>query len=350
MFDYAGAFHIHTNYSFDGTTGIGDVIAAAQAAALDFIVVTDHFRMDARTDGWEGWRNGVLVIVGEEISPRHNHYLALGIQAPVLGLQKEAKPQEYIDAVRHQGGVGLIAHPDHTGAPGFGVKEYAWQDWAVDGFDGISIWDLMTDWQELLRSLPAAVKAYLFPVLSLTGPKKETLARWDALWGKRNVAGYGEIDNHDTRKKVFGIVFRIFPFAFAFSTIRTHVLLDEPLSTDAARARQQVYAAIKHCRLYVAQERWRKAKGFDFRIQDGSRAAAAGDDFVLQGRADIAVTLPDGKPARVRVLRDGTVIAEAERRQCVTEIREHGIYRVEVLQRRFGRWLPWIYSNPIRVL
>ena len=50
MFDYAGAIHIHTDYSFDGNVKMPDVVRSAKNAGLDFIVITDHFRMDARTE------------------------------------------------------------------------------------------------------------------------------------------------------------------------------------------------------------------------------------------------------------------------------------------------------------
>lgn len=351
MYDYAGAFHVHSSYSFDGTTGMDEIIAAARRRKLDFIVVTDHFRLDARRDGWEGWHDGVLTVVGEEISPRYNHYLALGIEAPVIFWKKKSAPQEYIDAVRMQQGVGLIAHPDHTGALKYGVKAYSWNDWSVEGYDGISIWDLMTDWQDKLTSLSGAIAAYIVPAMSLAGPKQVTLERWDRLWRQRKVAGFGEIDNHDSRKKVFGITFRIFPFDFAFSTIRTHILLDRQLSGDAAEARRQVFEAIRACRLYIAQERWRDAKGFSVRVDGtGNASASIGGDLVLQDTARLEVSIPGNKAAYVTVLRDGEVIAEAT---CASrysrEIREQGVYRVEVRQRIFGRWRPWIYANPIRV-
>jgi hypothetical protein len=349
MFDYAGAFHVHTDYSFDGTVGIADVVRAARHRGLDFIVVTDHFRMDARRDGWEGWHDGVLVIVGEEISPRHNHYLALGIETPVIYWKKSSRPQDYIDAVARQGGVGLIAHPDHTGAPGFGVKEYAWQDWSVTGYAGLSIWDLMTDWQEKLTSLPAAILAYIFPALQLSGPKRETLERWDGLCRQRKVAGYGEIDNHDSRKKMFGLTFRIFPFAFAFATIRTHVLLDEPLSGDAVIARRQVLAALQSCRLYVAQERWRKAAGFTFHVIGGENAAMAGDDCRLSPGAALEVRLPAGTKGRIRIVRDGVAAACGTGDRLTMPLAAPGVYRAEVEQRMCGRYRPWIYANPIWV-
>jgi hypothetical protein len=244
--------------------------------------------------------------------------------------------------------VGLIAHPDHTGTRLFGVKPYPWNDWSVEGYDGISIWDLMTDWQEKLRSLPAAVAAYLFPAAVLSGPKQATLARWDALNRRRRVAGYGEIDNHDTRKKFFGMTFRIFPYEFAFSTIRTHALLDEPLSGDAAAAKQQLLAAIRSARLYVAQERWHDARGFLVRASDGSTTAYPGDDIIPGGRpVRLEAALPTA--GRIRLIKNGAMIAETFDTAAVFEIGSPGVYRVEAAQKRYGRLKPWIYANPIRV-
>jgi hypothetical protein len=348
MFDYAGAFHVHTSYSYDGTTGLDEIIRAARRQGLDFIVVTDHFRMDARRDGWEGWHDDVLVIVGEEISPRHNHYLALNIETPVIHWRKKARAQDYIDEVNRQGGIGLIAHPDHTGAPGYGVKEYAWTDWSATGYAGISIWDFMTDWQEKLGSLGAAVMAYLFPALNLSGPKQATLSRWDALCRTRKVAGYGEIDNHNSRKKVFGITFRVFPFDVAFNTIRTHVLLEDKLSRDWQRARQQIFDALTACRLYVAQECWNKALGFVFEVREPQGAAVAvGGEYSRQPGSSIQVQLPRGASGRIRLMRDGAVSAEAVAGQLTLALEAPGVYRAEVEQKIYGRYRPWIYSNPI---
>ena len=216
MYDYAGAFHIHTDFSYDGNTAIEDVMASAKRSGLDFIVVTDHFRLDAKDKGYEGWHDGLFVLVGEEISPRLSHYLALDIDKPVIAWQKKSRPQEYIDAVSAQGGYGLIAHPDHTGAPKYGVKDYSWKDWGVAGYKGVSIWDLMTDWQEKLTSPLKAVLSYLYPARYLSGPKSETLKRWDDLNKTKRIAGFGEIDNHNSKKVFYGLKFRIFPFDLRF--------------------------------------------------------------------------------------------------------------------------------------
>ena len=348
MFDYVGAFHIHTDYSYDGNTDIRDVIASAKHAGLNFIAVTDHFRLDARNDGWEGWHDGVFVLVGEEISPRFSHYLALGITKPVIAWEKKSRPQEYIDAVNAQGGFGLIAHPDHTGAPKFGVKDYPWKDWSVKGYRGMSIWDLMTDWQEKLTSVPAALKAYAFPSLALSGPKAETLKRWDELNLEGKVAGFGEIDNHNSKKRFFGLNFRIFPFDYAFSTIRTHLLLDEQLSGIKEGAVNQIHRAIQSARMYVAQEYWQSARGFEFRIYDSESSAVCGQELKLAGGpAACEIKIP--AEGLIKLVCDGKIIAESVKKQLHFDIERPGVYRAEAYQKIWGTYRPWIFSNHIRV-
>jgi hypothetical protein len=228
------------------------------------------------------------------------------------------------------------------------VQAYTWNDWSVRGFTGVSVWDLMTDWQERLSSYPSACLAYLFPAWSLTGPKKETLQRWDAMNATGRVAGYGEVDNHDARKRVFGREFRIFPFEVAFSTIRTHILVEESLSADGEAACRQVYDAIRGCRLYMAQERWRSAKGFSFTVSGKNGAASTGGDYRAAGTPfTVEVTVPEA--GTIRLVRDGRTVAETAGKILRTTVGDAGVYRTEVRRKVLGRDKPWIYSNPVWV-
>lgn len=347
MHDYAGCIHIHSKYSFDANTGMEPIIAAAQAGRLDYIVITDHDTLGARADGWEGWHNGLLVIVGQEIAPDNNHYLALGTSEPIVAGADDA-PQHYMDAVARQGGFGLIAHPDHTGAPLFGIKEYSWNDWSARGFAGISIWDLMTDWQEKLGSYAAALKAWLSPAWALSGPKQKTLRRWDRLNAAGRCVGFGEIDNHNSVEKCWGIPFRILPFPTAFATIRTHVLTDAPLASDPEAARRQIYEALRACRAYVAQERWRPAAGFSFSVRGAAKETFIGGEYRLEGRAAEAVAVVPS-PGRIRLLRDGEIVAEDTGTRLSAAVERPGVYRVEAYQKVWGVHKPWIFSNPVWV-
>ena len=347
-FDYSGAIHIHTSYSFDAKTPIDKVISAANKCGLDFIIITDHFRMDARTDGWEGLKNGVFVVVGEEISPRYNHCLALGLKTPIIAWKKSSNPKEYLTQVKEQGGISLIAHPDHTGAPKFGVKAYTWKNWSVNEYAGISIWDLMTDWQEKLKSAFWALVAYVAPAYILSGPKKETLNRWDNISQERKIFGFGEIDNHASIKKFFGLTFKIFTFEFAFRTIRTHLLLKEELSKNTEKGCAQIIEAIKNANGFVAQEKWNSAKGFIFKVYSSNALSISGDDFIIGDKATIEIKTPI--KCLIKVIKDGVEIKSTKnKRSLCFEIFQKGSYRVEAYIKRWSFYKPWIFSNHIRV-
>ena len=96
LFDYAGAIHFHSSFSFDGRSPLATILRAANKNGLAFLMLTDHDHLWDRDEGWERWHNNTLLIVGQEISP-----------------------QKYMDEVNAQGGFGLIAHPDHEGAKRF---------------------------------------------------------------------------------------------------------------------------------------------------------------------------------------------------------------------------------------
>ena len=41
---------------------------------------TDHDTLAARYEGWEGYHDGLLLLVGFEVSPKQGHYLAFGTE------------------------------------------------------------------------------------------------------------------------------------------------------------------------------------------------------------------------------------------------------------------------------
>lgn len=349
MFDYAGAIHVHSNYSYDCQTPLAEIIGAAQTAGLDYVILTDHFRLDARRDGWERWHGRTLLIVGEEISPRYNHYLAMGINEPIVVWKSERNPQTYIDAVARQGGFGFIAHPDHPGALLAQVRRYPWLAWEATGYTGMGIWDLMGDWIGQLSSPSRAALAYLAPATMLTGPRPETLTRWDQCNQHSRCIGIGEVDNHNTRRRCLGIPVKIFPSLFAFRTIRTHILLEQAFSGEGSSDIAQVFGALRQGRCYVAQECWRPATGFAFRIFDDHHETTMGGTFTARGPALLEVRVP--QRARIRVIHDGQLRHSEHRTGLEVDVRSPGVYRIEVWQKphRWQDWKPWIYSNPIWV-
>lgn len=331
MFDYSGCIHMHSEYSFDGLRTPEEIISSANSCGLDYIIITDHFSLEAKK--YEGWHRNTLLIAGEEISPNKNHYLAFNIDKAVIADRTESNPQNYIDDVNRAGGFGFIAHPDHIGNRKFGVNPYTWINWDITGYSGFSVWDLQTDWQETLKGPLTAVMSYLFPAYFLKGPKKETLERWDKIniGAEQLKYGIGEIDNHEAVKKYFKFIkAKIFPFDVAFRTIRTHILLEEPLSRkkeDIGR----VLEALRSGSSYISNDYFADPKGgFVFKVSKGK----------------VSVRVP--RRALIKIIKDGKKIIEKISDGIEISGAEKGIYRCEIFLKKYF-YHPWIFSNPIRM-
>jgi predicted metal-dependent phosphoesterase TrpH len=103
--------HIHTLAS-DGTSGIAEILDYVEReTTLDVIAITDHERVDAALAARALARSLALrfeVVVGEEITTRGGHLLALFIEQPVRPLRSL---RWTIGAIHDQGGLAIPAHP-----------------------------------------------------------------------------------------------------------------------------------------------------------------------------------------------------------------------------------------------
>ncbi|MEU6404953.1 CehA/McbA family metallohydrolase [Streptomyces sp. NPDC046985] len=77
---YRGDCHLHTVYS-DGKRQPSEVAAGARAAGLDFMVSTDHNTPSSHGVWGEYAGPDLLIILGEEVTTRNGHWLALGLPA-----------------------------------------------------------------------------------------------------------------------------------------------------------------------------------------------------------------------------------------------------------------------------
>ncbi|MGW6917805.1 CehA/McbA family metallohydrolase [Kitasatospora sp. NPDC054939] len=111
---YRGDCHLHTVHS-DGRRLPEEVAAGARAAGLDFIVSTEHNTTSAH--GVWGPLAGpdLLIVLGEEVTTRNGHWLALGLEP---GRFVDWRYRSRDDAfprlarqVRRQGGLVVPAHP-----------------------------------------------------------------------------------------------------------------------------------------------------------------------------------------------------------------------------------------------
>ncbi len=342
-FSYPGALHIHSTYS-DGSGTLPQICAAAHAAGLRWIIITDHDSLAGRP--YAGWHDGVLVIVGHEITPDHNHFLALAVDQVV---DPQQQPQQFINEVYARGGFGIIAHPDERVTTHF--KEcYRWDDWTVDGPRpragrpvGLEVWNLMSDWAEHLRSLNRYLHFFV-PALGLSGPTAETLAWWDRLnMSGRRTFGVGGVDAHAFKQPAPWGEVEVFPYRWLFGTLTNYLLLAEPLHTDPDVATRQVYTALGEGRSYLVNRMDGAAPAITFTAQRGDEWYTMGDTAVGTPEP-LLFTADVGADAYVRLIANGTVLTSGVRR-LRQSIAERGVYRLEA----YVGGKPWLFTNPIYV-
>jgi hypothetical protein len=350
--DLACAVHVHSDHS-DGTGTVPRIAAAAARAGIDVVLLTDHDTLAGRYAGYERWHGGVLVCIGEEVTPRPgHHYLAFGIDAPVdhYGLT----PREVVARVNEAGGFGLLAHPFSSGNPRFPrIPAAGWDEIAPPGATGLELWSFVTDTVERLASVPDALRFLARPAghPALDHPRPEALTAFDRVAARRRIVAVGGLDAHQLGVRVGEAVpLRLMSYETSFGLLSTHVLLDEPLPEEAWHARDAVYAALRAGRCYVARDELAPPRGFAFwadnlasaRVELGAEAPAA-PDWALH------VRLP--RPAAIRVLRDGAELARtppgAQSDRLDVPAPEPGAHRVEVTIHDRGRPRTWILSNPV---
>ena len=102
-------FHVHSDDSYDGHEPIELILEQAADIGLDGVVITDHDEISESLRAAElAPEYGLIGIPGVEVSTRHGHLLAVGV---------EERPDpgqpftETVAEVRDFGGVAIVPHP-----------------------------------------------------------------------------------------------------------------------------------------------------------------------------------------------------------------------------------------------
>ncbi len=346
MYEYVGAVHMHSIFS-DGSGKADDIAKLADEVGLDYIILTDHNTLRALKEGFEGWYGNTLLLVGCEINDKENknHYLAFNINETY---STRISAKEYVHNVKESGGIGFIAHPHEKRAHMKEHPPYPWVEWDTDEFDGIEIWNHMSEWMENLTE-ENKYQAFIHPLRSIVAPPQETLKVWDELNLTRKVAALGGIDAHAHKHNVLGFVeVEIFPYKVLFKSIRTHLLLDEKIEKGDSpehlfTAKNKIYAALASGRSFVANDYHGDSKGFRFFAKSGNKIFHMGDRIENDKKIKFTVLLPALK-AEIRLLKNGVVLDKVEHSEAEFIVHSPGAYRVEV----YLNGNAWIFSNHIR--
>jgi hypothetical protein len=326
-----GAWHVHTTRS-DGRGGLAEVVQAAKAAGLQFVVVTDH---NVLTPEEQGWRDGVLVLQATEVSTAFGHVVALGVPRALLPAERDGDP---LGAIAALGGEAILAHPLHPRRPFTGWGRGPWR--------GLEIVSNDTAWGEIVAGrqwarVVAAAAALPFDgaraVLALQDDTTDERRRFDDELRGARAAGR----RRPARVLLCSADAHGWPsYEAAFSAFSMH--LPVAVSGDAAADARAVAAAL--------------TDGSAACVFDGVAPASGVRLVAVEGRGlELHLDAPDLRPARFTLLRDGVPIAERTPAAaagaavipfgCDGGRCPPGDYRVE------ARWdgRPWIFTNPVAI-
>lgn len=361
--------HMHTTYS-DGTGTHHSLAEAAGAAGVDVIITTDHnvlvqdmegyyqAKRKPAADGKKGPQKAVeslgrvLVLVGEEVhdrtrQPQKNHLLVFGAGREMASYA--AKPQVLIDQVIRAKGLAFIAHPYDPELKAFNEVDITWEDWDVRGYNGIELWNGLSELKTVMRSSLEGLFYAFFPRYVAHAPLPATLKKWDELLAKgQKVVAVGGSDAHALKMHLGPLHRTIFPYEFHFRTINTHLLVERELGSDLAADRQMVLDALRQGHAFVGYDLPAPTRGFRFSAQGKAGMAQMGDEIRLNSGVTFQVRLP--LKTECRLIRSGEVVKTWMNQDICTYIASRpGAYRVECTIPYLGRQRGWIYSNPIYV-
>jgi hypothetical protein len=312
---------------------VEEVAAAARAAGLQFVLLTDHNDFVPREPVF---MEGVLMVPGVEISTVSGHLVAFGMQTPLDGPRAR---QEGVSAVEAAGGVSVLGHPVQQKNP--------WRDpEGARRARGFELYSADTFFRDAVRSpfsrLIPAVGAYfsnpLHGVMVLVTPQPESTERLLELTRERPRLALCSHDAHGWPR--YEDVFR------SLAMYLPPGALPEPLSTDPQAAAAQVVRALSGGQAVCAFQALGDPTGFALEGPlTEQREARVGDV--------LTVRLPPHAPGtvRVEVWGAGKLRPDGES----VELTQEGAVQIEAWVlgpgRLFGsEWRPWIVPSPVRVL
>ena len=314
-----GAWHVHTNRS-DGRGSLGEVVAAAREAGLQFVVVADH-NVLAPEDG--GWRDGVLVVPATEISAPYGHVVGTAIPR---ALTREERQKDALGTVARLGGDAVLAHPFHPGRP---FTRWVRDDWAgMEVVSNDTFWGLVQRDQAWWRTGKALLVLPWDPGRSMLAfyqdPARE-LDRYDSASARRKVALLCASDAHGWPT-----------YRASFEAFSMHVPVtpsgDGPRDVDAVRR------ALLDGSAWCTLDAVAPASGVLLSISPSA------------DRIELRATVPPGAKVAWHLFRDGAPMGTLSSApqgwawSCGGPC-PRGAWRVEG---RIGG-APWIFTNPVRI-
>lgn len=321
--EHVGVVHVHSFLGGHSAGTFQEIISAAHANQLQFVIMTEHkeAHIDTAAMTLSGMIGGVLFINGSEVGAAN-------------GDRTLELPED----------LSIVAYPEDFKA------------WDTPGLDGIEVYNVFTNtrrvnpvvaffdvlWSQ--RAYPQLIFANYFE------RPDESLKKWDQALTRSKLTGLAGNDAHSniglslqdrSGKTLLGV--QLDPYETSFRLVRLHALIEKNRPFDPPSLLSAVRAG--HC--FIGFDFLGDSSGFSFEAENGGEKKIQGDEIALQPGTLLRVRTPVS--SRIVVLKDGVVLLdESGINAKELAITERGVYRVEVYLPQLGPML-WIISNPIYV-
>jgi hypothetical protein len=360
--EYKGIIHAHTNLGGHSTGSFEELIAAANANDLDFVLMTEHYSdtFDTAAQTLNGVYGKTLFVGGNEIDTSDGDRFLLIPGGGEAAKARMSGTTAFLEKAHAANQLALITYPE---------KFKSWDS----NFDGIEVFSLHTQAKQMswLGSLGDLIWSYpSYPELTLaknfTRPGAN-LAKFDEMAAQhtedlsgqvrfsRKISLFVGTDAHsnigfhlfgdDAGNKIIGLKFD--PYETIFRIARVHVVTSHQQEFNSAT----LVEAVRNGNYFIGIDALGDSSGFLFSGPTNQGTVIMGHSVSLSHGLQLKISCP--LPARLVLLKDGAVVGESkDKTQLEFEPNGPGVYRVEAYRDDLGPpfdKIPWILSNPIYV-
>src|SRR5712692_666925 len=348
--DYQGVIHVHSFLGGHSTGTFAELIAAAKANQLDFVIMTEHPEPDFNTAAMtlNGMFGGVLFVNGNEVVTSNGDRILL-IAGSDTASAPGSQTTEAVVAIQHGSGrLSIAAYPTES------------RSWQTSAVDGVEVYNLFANTREANKLVLFFDGLWSYRTYSdlmfanFFSRPSENLSRWDEAIaaGKRRLIATAGNDAHSniglsvndaSGKQWLGV--KLDPYERSFRVVRTHVLIRK----EKGLTRESLLEAISQGHCYVSFDLFGNGKGFNF-AASGAETKIMGDEIAFADGLRLTATTP--LAGRFVLFKDGSVIDQKSGSVAEFPINTAGVYRVEVYLDSLAppaQGQPWIISNPIYV-
>jgi hypothetical protein len=371
---YRGVLHVHSFWSHDSEGTLYDLTSAAKYAGIDFIFLTDHPRnnIDTIPRGYKGYYDGILIEPGSE----KQGFDTWPLDTVIIDWNKDK--DTISKNIVTKGGLIFYAHPEEP------------HNWSNPWYQGMEIYNFHADTRDenllpqICNFIVNGKKYRHWALRQMYDEQVKILALWDSLNIRRKIVGFSAVDTHenqnirarylkdgkvewvgpnanvlDTMNVKFwnrwlfrkpdadGWIFKwmIDTYKEGFNYITNYVLADT-LSVKSLTEN------LKKGHIFTAFKSLGDASGFVYygTNQNDSICGIMGDSLTLDQVKSLQAVSP--LPGQFRLIHDGKTLntsSDSLYSYSWSDLIEKGAYRIEVHVQLNGKYIPWIYSNPIYI-